>query len=394
MHRAFLRSIAPAWPTDGSVVTMEALLQGVERNREILGIGVEWPITGKSTAATFNLAAADFEVVLAKLTNRFRMTQNGEVGAVDITPKYLRDYAMYATSIDPYQIRSRAGDAIASSAGSTTFYINVLMPYFNVQRGTFPNRYAPSGHQMQAKGGKVSMVSAGNALAGLNAVVLANGSLNITAVGTPRVYVVYGAKKKRAWVAPTLYLKERSLVQNPDPESGYFLPELEFETRDAAALDTAATSVSLNLDGQLVCPPGTQFRDLAAGFVQTTAAVDNRGGYDITKNSNVAGELGRTPILWVPGATSADEEESPLVRGSKTLTYGTQSNGTIVTARYGTMQSSSVKDTWTECAVGTEAQDAKGNVLAIEAAAIKGGVSPSTLVDFYPRWLAPPSAAQ
>lgn len=387
MSHSFIRNFTPGWPTDGSLTDMEALLTGLQRTREVLALVVDVPFTAKSSAAAFALGQADAALILSNLFSKVRASMNGDTDCVNITPQYLRDIAVHMTGSDPADEVTKVGDSIPVSSGAAdNFVLRMKIPFYNIQR-EWPDDKVPSGHQLSKRGAKVNVVAAGVTLTTLNALVLANGTANITSVQTPRLGVEYGRQRKRAWVGPSLFIKERSVVQNPDTENGPLCEELTFETRAPVALQTAIGSLSVLEDGSYRTENGTTPREVAAGFVGETKTISS-AGYDITRNTKNAGSLGRTPLAYSPGGIAPDDSQAPVVHGYRTIQYATASNGLTVSARWGRMDSAGVLNTIAECSAGTEAQG-----LAPEALAVKGGArGRSEALPYSAVWLAPPSA--
>ena len=385
--RTYLKNLAPAF-SNGTAQAIEADIRGLDNLAEVHAVGVEIKVLGKSSSTAFNLAEGDPEIIMSTSTAGFglskvRLTYNREQDCVNVTPQYLRDVAAYMTGADPYSLATRSGptytDQVPATGGSAiNFTFNVLIPFYNINRD-FRNALCPSGKQLN-QDGHIALDMSGSTL---GSVVLANGTLVLSAVTSARVFAITGPRRRaRAWVGPTLVIKQRALSQNPDIENGPFFDELVMETRDQATLTSAAANVNVEVDGSQIARTGTLFSDLTQGFVQTTAPADPRNGYDLTRNIKTTG-VGRTPLTWAAGAIEADESEVPVVAGYRQIQYGTASAGTLVYVRWYPMDSANTLDAISTLAPGTEAQGLKFADLAV-----RGG-SGGPLARYKARWLAP-----
>ena len=394
--RSFIKSFAPAWPTDGSSVDMEARIQGLAKTAEILGLDCEVQVTGKSTAATFAFGESDADTIVNSIVKKFRASYNGETDNVNVSPDQLRDVAMYATSQDPYAKYVRAGatglQVPAVGGSAIVFNFPMHLPFINTQKEN-PNQGALSGAQLN-RDGRVNLDSGGVALAALNALVLLNGTLNIGSV-VIKLFAVIGRRRAKGFCAPTQYIRARAQTQNPDSEAGPLLDELVFETRDPTTLDAITGAISVEVDGDF--PVKNTFPSaLSAGFVSTTKPGDGRPGlaYDVTINAKRAGKAGRSVLLWVPGYISPDESEVPFAGQYRTFHYPSPGNGTLVYWRIGSIKASKTVDAISDLAQGTPAAGQPLSALAVKGGGSTGsGAMNSDLRDFKAVWLDVPGSA-
>ena len=418
MQRSFIKNFAPGWPTDGSSVDMEARITGLPKTAEVVALDVELTISVKSAGVgAFALADQDDDTIVGSIIRKVRASYNGETDNVNVAPDVLRDFANYAFEQDPYAMygASRVGVSIPGSASAAIQLVKTIrIPLMNKQKEN-PNQNALSGLQLN-RDGRVNLDAAGVTLAALNALVLLNGTANITAVGVPKLFVVLGKKRKKGFVGPTQFIRVRNETQNPDSETGPLLDELVFELRAPSTLDGITGTLSIETDGEFGVK-GTLPSQLAAGFVTMTKGGDGRAAgmsYDLTssqKHVAVPGggaiqTTGRTPLVYVPGALTPDESEVPLTEQFRTFHWSQPPNGSGIAQvaywRIGSLKASKTLDTIVELAndssnravadvAGITPSEIIGGALAVKGGGSTGpGAMNGDLRDYKPAFLARP----
>jgi hypothetical protein len=284
---------------------------------ELRQLHVSTEFTIKSSAATFNWAAADMNTIIAQLVSRIRLAAFGVEDAINLVPTELRTIAIYATGRDPWvtDVNARVGSAIpATGAAANTVRVNLCIPF--VQRGLdTPEMVCPSTDQFNVPGHKLTVEIGPQT--GLGALVLTGGTavvtftaVNVYAIVSPVQFVHFG---------PCHYMRNITLTQNRYSEDGKFWDLLWADERDPYTLEAQVSQVFMIRDGRTspsAIPPGK----MAAVFQELSHPADGLVTADITKNT--LGGVGSqvTPYAFISGdARTSEWQYNTITRRNRTL---------------------------------------------------------------------------
>ncbi len=295
----------------------QADLAQQDPENEIRSLRIQLEISLISTAAGFNVVAADHFTLVNSILSRVKGGWNFDETALNASPDRLRIWTQDATGADTWIEDLRVGDAIPAVGAPPAILKKIPVDItFVHQADDAPNMLVQTSDQFNASAAKL-LVDFGTLATAGGPVVLGGGTATVVVIDV-KILAEYG-DAYGVRVGPHWTFRSYGEGKDRDLDTVAGIEQLLFQESSPAAFEAVFSQMAMFIDGR------PRVRNLsptsiALDYLRSSVKRDALRGYDITRNA-LGGVGSVTPLRWKKAHIKSAEYEQPFHNAERRIEF-------------------------------------------------------------------------